>query len=125
MKFGWIVVLIFTLLLSACRETETFNATESSYNKVTQPGDYKKSHVLNIYLGAEQVELQIDTELSCGSITWMLRDPNNIIQWEGYANSITRVMDEYIIDNPLPGSWRLECRLEDAVGEYSTSWLVK
>jgi hypothetical protein len=124
-KFGWIGVMIFTLLLSACEETETANATESTYSKITQPGDYKKSNFLNVYMDARQVEFQIDTELTCGSITWMLRDPNDVIQWEGYANSFTRVMDEHIIENPLPGSWRLECRLEDAAGEYSTSWIVK
>jgi hypothetical protein len=127
-KIRIVFILVLAILvtgISACEKDTSTAYTDCSHHIVSARGVYESTCSMDVNEGASQVNVELDFNLTSGSINWLLRDPFGVIKLEGKAEPGEPVVEQHLLDKPLPGMWLFEFYLRDAEGEYNSYWFVE
>jgi hypothetical protein len=119
------VLAVLVTGISACEKDTSTAYTDCSHHIVSARGVYESNCSMDVKEGASQVNVELDFNLTSGSINWLLRDPFGVIKLEGRAEPGEPVVEQHLLVKPHPGMWLFEFYLQDTEGEYNTYWLVE
>jgi hypothetical protein len=124
-----LIILVLTLLTSACSNFEPENSQISSSSSTSKSTFTDKSEIVTINLEVKTSmhsnvlninSLQVDE----GVITLRLLTPEGEVIMEQLLVSPTAYDQRFKLD-VLPGDWKLELDMEDASGSYDIKWEAK
>lgn len=115
---GLIFVLASLWLLTACVSHSTTRSVSNVSRTLDNSTDVE-TFTLDVKPLADSVDLQMHYNLTGGSVTWTLTDPQGTVQWEG-----TAMRDEQLSRHfgTIAGEWMLDITAESADGKYSMEW---
>ena len=122
--FGLFLVILITGISACVKDTST-TYTDCSHHIISARGVHESTCSMDVNEGASQVKVELDFNLTSGSINWVLRDPYGVIKLEGQAEPGDPVIEEHLLPKPLPGMWLFEFYFQDAEGEYNSFWYVQ
>ncbi len=122
--FGLFLVILITGISACVKDTSTAY-TDCSHHIISARGVHEFTCSMDVNEGASQVKVELDFNLTSGSINWVLRDPYGVIKLEGQAEPGDPVIEEHLLPKPLPGMWLFEFYFQDAEGEYNSFWYVQ
>ncbi len=107
------------LALAGCTGWDSVSrqSSEARFGERTET----RTWTLTVREDAARVELSIDVDLSRGSATWVLRDADGVLRWEGEAASGKRFRRTERFE-PLQGEWTLTLAIEQGAGRYAWTW---
>ena len=112
--------LFIVILNTGCSSTNIKGETHKNFsNPTTENAVYRVQVDKNI----EHIIFNLDAKIEKGEFKFTINDPSGKVYWSKSTDKDTRGFDiDFNIKSPKKGDWEIIFELDDAIGEYWSSW---
>ena len=124
-KLRWMFLVILALVLIVCVQACGSTGTHSSSDSRSRTDFEDKTEIrittLEVRPAMTSNDLCVRVDLTEGSMSWTLTDPEGDVRWEEEIVAPARWHESREFE-PIVGEWTLKISLENATGGYDVHW---
>ena len=119
--FGVILALVLIVCMPACGSSGTRSSSDSRSRTNFEDRTETRIRILEVRPAMTSNDLRVRVNLTEGSASWTLTDPEGDVRWEEEIIAPARWNESREFE-PIVGEWTLKLSLEKATGGYDVHW---
>lgn len=119
--FGVILALVLIVSVPACSSSGTHSSSDSRSRTDFEDKTETKITTLEVRPAMTSNNLRMRVDLTEGSVSWTLTDPEGDVRWEEEIVAPARWNESREFE-PTGGEWTLKMSLKNATGGYDVHW---
>jgi hypothetical protein len=115
------LVLLVAIIGGLSVDVRSHSRSRLEESQLFQRSSEIMRYQMNAADGMSRARLRVVLKMEAGRVDWTLTDPSGREIFAGSGTRGRNVGDTGNLD-PIPGTWTLELRLQDATGEFNVDW---
>ncbi|MTI67111.1 MAG: hypothetical protein FH753_11015 [Firmicutes bacterium] len=116
------LVSIIAILSVGCSSTNINGETHGSFKKKRTDSSF---HKIQIDKNVEYIKFDLQAKIDEGIFKIIIQDPSNKEYLSKEIGMDEKLKEDFKIQSPKKGDWKITLILEKAIGEYRCSWKAK